>query len=176
VAARGLLLTEFPPGERPTAGSFPRRNRLISGLARVTVVVEAAEGSGALITAGTALEQGRDVMVVPGNITGPCSVGANRLLRDGAEPLLTADDLLAHYPEVVRSSPIAERPPVTRPLPDDLGDDDYAVAALLGAEPVSLDELVTRSGRPPQDVLARLCALEIAGVVEQQAGRRFRRL
>jgi DNA processing protein len=82
VAERGLLLTEFPPGERPTAGSFPRRNRLISGLARVTVVVEAAEGSGALITAGTALDQGREVMVVPGNITSPSSVGANRLIRE----------------------------------------------------------------------------------------------
>ncbi|HJR49758.1 MAG TPA: DNA-processing protein DprA, partial [Gemmatimonadales bacterium] len=101
VAERGLLLTEFPPGEKPTAGSFPRRNRLISGLARVTVVVEAADGSGALITAATALEQGRDVMVVPGNITSPCSVGANRLIRDGAEPLLDASDLLAHYPEIV---------------------------------------------------------------------------
>jgi DNA processing protein len=77
MAASGLLLTEFPPGERPTAGSFPRRNRLISGLTRVTVVVEAAEGSGALITVGTALEQGRDVMAVPGNITSPTSVGAN---------------------------------------------------------------------------------------------------
>ncbi len=102
VAANGLLLTEFPPGERPTAGSFPRRNRLISGLARVTVVVEAAEGSGALITAGTALDQGREVMAVPGNITSPSSVGANRLIRDGAEPLLSSDDLLAHYPEAVR--------------------------------------------------------------------------
>ncbi len=81
VAERGLLLTEFPPGEKPTAGSFPRRNRLISGLARVTVVVEAAEGSGALITAGTALDQGRDVMAVPGPITSPSSVGTNRLIR-----------------------------------------------------------------------------------------------
>ena len=75
VAARGLLLTEFPPGERPHAGSFPRRNRLISGLARVTVVVEAAVGSGALITAGTALDQGREVMAVPGPITSPVSAG-----------------------------------------------------------------------------------------------------
>ena len=176
VVERGLLLTEFPPGERPTAGSFPRRNRLISGLARVTVVVEAAEGSGALITAGAALEQGRDVMVVPGNITSPCSVGANRLLRDGAEPLLSADDLLAHYPEAVRPSPGAERPPAARPLPEHLAADDRSLAVLLGADPVSLDDLVLRSGRRPQDLLAALCALEIAGVVEQQPGPRFRRL
>jgi DNA processing protein len=173
VVERGLLLTEFPPWEKPTAGSFPRRNRLISGLARVTVVIEAAEGSGALITAASALEQGRDVMAVPGNITSPCSVGCNRLIRDGAEPLLSAGDLLAHYPEVVSTG---DRPPVARPLPDDLTTEDRVVAELLGAEPVPLEDLVCRSGRAPQDVLAVLCALEIAGVVEQQPGRRFRRL
>lgn len=177
VADRGLLLTEFPPGERPTAGSFPRRNRLISGLARVTVVVEAAEGSGALITAGTALDQGRDVMVVPGNITSPSSVGANRLIRDGAEPLLSSDDLLEHYPEAVRPPEgSAGRPPATKPLPEELGADDRAVAELLGAESVVLDDLVGRSGRPPQELLAALCALEIAGVVEQRPGRLFRRV
>ncbi len=177
VAARGLLLTEFPPGERPTAGSFPRRNRLISGLARVTVVVEAAEGSGALITAGTALDQGREVMVVPGNVTSPASVGANRLIRDGAAPLLSCDDLLEHYPEAVRrAGESAARPPITRPLPEDLATPDRAVAELLGAEPMPLDDLVERAGRPPQELLAALCALEIAGVVEQQPGRRFRRV
>ena len=177
VAAAGLLLTEFPPGERPTAGSFPRRNRLISGLARVTVVVEAAEGSGALITAGTALDQGREVMAVPGNITSPTSVGANRLVRDGAAPLLSIDDLLDHFPEAVRAAAgAAAVPPVTRPLPDGLDGADRAVADLLGAEPVPLDELVGRSGRSPQELLAVLCALEIAGVVEQQPGRRFRRV
>ena len=102
---RGLLLSEFPPGERPHAGSFPRRNRLISGLARVTVVVEAAVGSGALITAGTALEQGREVMAVPGPITSAVSAGANRLIRDGATPYLEPADLLQHYPEAVARRP-----------------------------------------------------------------------
>jgi DNA processing protein len=177
VAERGLLLTEFPPGERPTAGSFPRRNRLISGLARVTVVVEAAEGSGALITAGTALDQGREVMAVPGNITSPSSVGANRLIRDGATPLLTSDDLLDQFPEAARPAEgFAARPPVTLPLPDGLDGADRAIAELLGADPLPLEDLVGLSGRPPQDLLAVLCALEIAGVVEQQPGRRFRRI
>jgi DNA processing protein len=177
VAEGGLLLTEFPPGEKPTAGSFPRRNRLISGLARVTVVVEAAEGSGALITAGTALDQGREVMVVPGNITSPSSVGANRLIRDGAAPLLSSDDLLEHYPEAIRPlEGFLGLPPVTRPLPEGLGVEGRAVAELLGTEPVLLEELVGRTGRPPQELLAALCGLEIAGVVEQQPGRRFRRV
>ncbi len=99
VVAEGLLLTEFPPGERPGVGSFPRRNRLISALAQVTVVVEAAEGSGTLITVGTALAQGKDVMAVPGLITSATSIGTNRLIRDGAEPLLVVDDLLRHYPD-----------------------------------------------------------------------------
>lgn len=101
VGAEGLLLTEFPPGERPGIGSFPRRNRLISALAQVTVVVEAAEGSGTLITVGTALAQGKDVMAVPGLITSVTSIGTNRLIRDGAEPLLVIDDLLRHYPDIV---------------------------------------------------------------------------
>ena len=99
VGQHGLLLTEFPPGERPGVGAFPRRNRLISGLARVTVVIEAAQGSGTLITVGTALAQGRDVMAVPGNITSATSVGTNRLIQDGAEPLIELADLLRHYPE-----------------------------------------------------------------------------
>ncbi len=84
VCAAGVLLTEFPPGERPRVGSFPRRNRLISGLGRVTVVIEAAAGSGTLITVEAALDQGREVMAVPGAITSPTSVGTNRLIRDGA--------------------------------------------------------------------------------------------
>lgn len=175
VAAGGLLLTEFPPGERPTAGSFPRRNRLISGLARVTVVVEAAEGSGALITAGTALDQGREVMVVPGNITSPSSVGANRLIRDGAAPLLCSDDLMEHYPEALRPAEGFAAPP-TKGLPEGLGDGERAVAELLGTDSVLLDDLVGRSGWPAGELLAALCALEIAGVVEQGPGRRFRRV
>jgi len=104
VGAQGLLLTEFPPGERPGVGSFPRRNRLISALAQVTVVVEAAEGSGTLITVGTALAQGKDVMAVPGLITSATSIGTNRLIRDGAEPLLVVDDLLRHYPGIVATT------------------------------------------------------------------------
>lgn len=177
VAAGGLLLSEFPPGERPTAGSFPRRNRLISGLARVTVVIEAAEGSGALITAGTGLDQGREVMAVPGNITIPQSVGANRLIRDGAAPLLGLEDLLVHYPEAVSTAACpGGLPTPPKAVPDGIGPGAQAVADLLGAIPVQLDDLAGRSGRSPQELLVELCALEIAGVVEQGPGRMFRRV
>jgi len=173
---RGLLVTEFAPGERPHAGSFPRRNRLISGLARVTVVIEAAAGSGTLITVDSALAQGREVMAVPGAITSAVSVGTNRLIRDGATPLLELDDLLAFYPdaEPIAASPNAALDTETPPLPDDLSEDERVLAVLL-AEPLHLDELAGRAGRPVGSVLATLSGLEVRGVVRQDPGQRFRR-
>jgi DNA processing protein len=175
VAERGLLLTEFPPGERPSAGSFPQRNRLISGLARVTLVVEAAIGSGALITAGEAIEQGRDVLAVPGPITSAVSAGTNRLIRDGAGPYLEPVDLLAHYPGVTFVPDLPSAPDAPRPLPDTLTEDERAVAALVGRESVPLDALAARAGKPVGVLLAVLCGLELQGIVEQRPGRQFRR-
>jgi DNA processing protein len=177
VAKEGLLLTEFPPGERPHVGSFPRRNRLISGLSCVTVVVEAAVGSGALITAGTALDQGREVMAVPGNITSPVSVGTNQLIRDGAAPVLEPGDVLQHFSELAsnRAASTVVAAPV-RPLPEALSGDERELAELLGAETIHPDELAHRYQRPIGEVLGLLSGLEIAGVVEQRPGRVFRRL
>ena len=176
VSQDGLLISEFPPGERPHAGSFPRRNRLISGLSRVTVVVEAAGGSGALITAGTALDQGREVMAVPGNITSPVSVGTNRLIRDGAGPLLEPADLLQHFPEVATAAASNRRAAaeVSR-LPETLSVDERALAGLVGSDPIHPDALAIQSRRPVGEVLGLLCGLELAGVVEQSPGRLFRR-
>ena len=172
-AARdGMLLTEFPPGERPHAGSFPRRNRLISGLAAVTVIVEAAAGSGALITVDAALEQGREVLAVPGPIGVATSIGTNRLIRDGAGPYLEPDDLLRHYP---RARSAAPPPAAVAPLPE-LPDDERALAALLAGGEQHVDQLADRAGRPVGAVLATLVSLEIAGVVAQMPGGRFRRI
>lgn len=176
VGAGGLLLSEFPPGERPHAGSFPRRNRLISGLARVTAVVEAAVGSGALITADTALNQGREVMAVPGPITSPLSTGCNRLLRDGAMPYLELQDLADLYPEAAFQSEEATAPAGPKPLPDSLSAVEREIAGLLGSEAAHLDTVVGKSGKPPGEVLAALCSLEIHGLVEQAPGRLFRRV
>jgi DNA processing protein len=177
VARDGLLVSEFPPGERPSAGSFPRRNRLISGLSRVTVVIEAAAGSGALITAGTALDQGREVMAVPGNITSAVSFGTNRLIRDGAAPVLEPADLLEHFAELTGSKPARVAfPQVTRELPETLSAEERELAGLLTQDPVHPDELATRFNRPVGEVLGLLCGLEIAGVVEQRPGRVFRRV
>jgi DNA processing protein len=176
VVKDGLLITEFPPGERPTVGSFPRRNRLISGLAQVTVVIEAAAGSGALITAGTALDQGREVMAVPGNITSSVSVGANRLIRDGATPLLEPNDLLRHFHNVAAPAAAGAAFAPCPILPETLSAEERKLAALFGSDPLHPDELATRFGRPIGEVLGLLCGLEIAGVVEQRPGRVFRRL
>jgi DNA processing protein len=173
----GLLLTEFPPGNRPNAGSFQRRNRLISGLARVTVVVEAASGSGTLITVDAALSQGRDVMVVPGAITSPTSVGTNRLLRDGATPFLEPADLLALYPELRpttsgKGTPAAMVEPPTA-LPLTLF--ERRVFQTLDRTPRHLDALIEVVGVPAAELLPALSALEMYGVARQEPGRRFLR-
>jgi DNA processing protein len=172
VAEQGLLLTEFPPGERPGLGAFPRRNRLISALARVTVVVEAAEGSGTLITVGTALAQGRDVMAVPGNITSPTSVGTNRLIRDGAEPLLEAADLLAHYPEATVGSPrlTGGQGSPSIPEPTGLSAPEQQLWNQLREGPRRLDDLIPSMGSPAGEVLAALSRLELRGLAGQDGG------
>lgn len=153
----GLLVSEFLPGERPTPGSFPRRNRLISGLARVTVLIEASVRSGALITAEAALAQGREVMVVPGPITAVTAEGTNGLLRDGATPLTHPSDVLRYYPEVdeVRSN---------RDQPD--GPQGRILTALrLGA--LHVDELAGTLGLPSGKLLGLLGAMELTGMVRQ---------
>jgi DNA processing protein len=157
----GLLLTEAPPGERPQKGSFPKRNRLIAGLARATVVIEAAVGGGALITAEAALEQGKDVLAVPGPVTSPTSVGPNRLLRDGASPVLELDDLLSRYPEVKSTAAAADPDPSTP---------SGAVIALLRGGPRQADELAATLRLPTGQVLALLGIMEIQGMVLQRPG------
>jgi DNA processing protein len=176
VARDGLLVSEFPPGERPTVGSFPRRNRLISGLARVTVVVEAAIGSGALITAGAALDQGREVMAVPGHITTLVAAGCNCLIRDGAAPVLEPADLLQHFPEFAAAPARAARQSVSRPLPEVLSPEEREFAGFFGPDAVHPDELAIKSKRQIGEVLGLISGLEIAGVIEQCPGRLFRRL
>jgi DNA processing protein len=169
VSARGLLVSEWPPGERPTAGAFPRRNRLISGLARVTVVVEAAQKSGAKQTVDCAIAQGRDVMAVPGPITSEVSKGTNELIRDGCEPLLEIDDLLNHYPELAR-------PRVTEAAADVTGQSPLQrrITNLLRLAPRALTELCAGTDAPPAEVLSALTELELAGAVRANAGGCYR--
>ncbi len=185
--ARGCLITELPPGERPHAGAFPQRNRLISGLAGVTVVVEAAPGSGALITADCALDQGRVVLAVPGPITSPTSLGCNKLIQQGAKPALSAGDILeelglpggadctVHGSTAAQSlghGPGVGRPARTSPPPD-LSDLQRSLWDALAAEPRHVDALVATAGADTGAVLTALTELELRGVVQQRPGMVF---
>jgi DNA processing protein len=170
VLREGALVSEYPPGERPRVFAFPRRNRLISGLARATVVVEAAQGSGALITVSAALEQGRDVLAVPGPITARTSVGVNGLIRDGATPFLAAEDMERFLP-----APPARRPAASTPmLPPELPASERRVAEELMSGEVDADGLAERLGLAASETLALVTALELRGLVEPMPGARFR--
>ena len=156
IAGRGLLLSEHGPGERATAGSFPRRNRVIAALAGVTIVVEAGARSGALITAGHALDLGRTVAAVPGPIDGPQSAGSNELLRDGAVVIASVADAVALA---------GLTPPAARPGPHVEGD-ELVVWEALAAGPADMDALASRTALPARRCLAAVTALEVAGSVE----------
>lgn len=163
MAKEGCLVTEYPPGERPNAGSFPRRNRLISGLAKATVVVEASERSGALITADCALNQGREVLAVPGPITNPVCTGTNRLVQMGAKPVLGVGDVLEEYG-------LDERYEVQN-FPSDVTAEERHVLDLLASGVDQLERLVEQFGKDPGDCLAVITSLEIRGLVSVEADR-----
>jgi DNA processing protein len=159
IAATGLIVAEYPPGVAPAPWRFPARNRIVAGLCAATVVVEARERSGALITADLALEEGRDVFAVPGEITSTLAAGTNGLLRLGAIPLTRVEDVLDHL-GIERAA--------SEPRPRE------GVAAVLldkiGAGPVTADELVRSTGLDPSSVAAMLIELELAGLIGEDAG------
>ena len=160
IAGSGALVSEYPPGTEPAPWRFPARNRILAGLALATVVVEARERSGALITADFALELGRDVFAVPGEITSALSSGANRLIRQGAAPLLEAGDVLAALG--MEPAPAACTPVVTEPA--------RRLAELLADGPRPSDELVRVSGLSAGEVAAALVELELAGIAAEADG------
>ncbi len=164
IAADGCVLSEFALGMPPSPHNFPRRNRLISGLASAVLVVEAAARSGSLITARLALEQGREVLAIPGSIHATLSKGCNSLIRDGATMVESAQDVLRPF---ARSPlPAALAPKVCRdPL-----------LALIGDDPVDLDTLAARSASGVAELAARLLALELSGQLERLPGARFQRV
>ncbi|GLC27452.1 DNA-processing protein DprA [Roseisolibacter agri] len=163
----GLVLSEAPPGAVATPGAFPRRNRIIAALARVTVVVEAGVKSGALITAGVAADLGRTVAAVPGPIDVPGAAGGNALLRDGAQLVATVDDVLALAGVAARpSTAAAGRAPAVAPA--GLGPDERALWDALCAPAPGADALVERTGLPVKRCITALTALELAGLVESR--------
>ncbi len=159
VAATGLVVSEYAPGVEPAPWRFPARNRIVAGLCAATVVVEARERSGALITADFALEEGREVLAVPGEITSALSAGANALLRLGATPLTCAQDVLESYG--------LDAAPAAAP---DLGATAAAVLERIREEPAGANELCRATGRSAGELAVALTELELAGVVNEEDG------
>lgn len=164
VGSTGCLVSELPPGTPPLARHFPLRNRVISGLSLAVVVVEAAERSGSLITARMALEQGRDVLAVPGSVVSGCHRGCHALIKDGAGLVETADDVLAA---------LGWQPAAPRPTPRVSGD---VLGAMTVGDPINPDDLAARLARPPGALLAELAELELAGQVARMPGGAYVRL
>jgi DNA processing protein len=158
IARDGAVVSEYPFGTGPYAGNFPRRNRIIAGWGRGVVVIEAQMKSGALGTARSALDEGREVMAVPGHPSQPNAEGTNALLRDGAALVRDAADVAAELGLVI---------PVTETAP---AEDDDVVAGLRADVPVGLDELQARSRKRPEELLARLTELELQARVRRLPG------
>lgn len=167
ILANGALISDYAPGTPPESVNFPPRNRIISGLCPATVVVEAGETSGALITAKFAADQGREVFAVPGGIHAPQSAGANRLISDGARPLLRMEDLL----ETLHMEQVQEHLAARRTLPMD--ETESKVYGALGSEPVHIDEICRQSGLPIERVSATLTIMELKGMIRQVGGMNY---
>jgi len=181
IATEGLVASEYPLGTEALPINFPRRNRLIAGVARGTLVVEAALESGSLITARMALEAGRDVFAIPGSIHAPQSRGCHRLIQEGAKLVESADDVLHELrsgaPDSARLAVMAPKQPSlfatsASAMADDLEAEapDDALRAALGHDPVTFDALAARTGLPADQLAARLLELELAGVVQRLPG------
>ncbi len=161
IMAQGAILSDYAPGTPPESANFPPRNRIISGLAQAVVVVEAGETSGALITATFAAEQGRDVFAVPGSILAPQSKGTNRLIQDGAAPLLHPQEVL----EALNLTMVTEYQAARVALPKD--PTELKLYQILGPEPVHIDEIRAKLDIPIETVSSTLALMELKGMVRQ---------
>ncbi len=168
ISERGAIVSEFPLGMPAVAHNFPRRNRIISGLARGVLVVEAAPESGSLITARLAAEQGREVFAIPGSIHSPVARGCHKLIKQGAKLVETAQDILEEL-GAFDDAPIFQAPSAS-PV------DGSPLLAALGHDPCSLDDLVERTGQSADQLLPELLTLELGGSLATLPGNRYQRL
>ena len=167
IAAQGALLSDYPPGTRPDRGNFVPRNRIISGLSRGVLVVEGRPGSGSLWTAKLALEQGREVFAVPGNILRKTSHVPNQLIRDGATAVLDANDIL----EELNLTRITEHAEARAVLPEN--EDEARLLQVMSSEPHHVDEICRLTGLPIAQVTSTLALMELKGLVRQTGGMRY---
>lgn len=179
IAAEGAIVSEYPLGTPPSAGNFPRRNRIISGLSSGVLVVEAAARSGSLITARVACEQGREVYALPGSIHAPLAKGCHKLIRDGARLVDCVDELL----DALRGSPLAPMPaiasataPATAPAAVPTETDCTRLLAQLGHDPLEVDALLAHTQLGIGELSMGLLALEMAGLIERLPGGKVQRV
>jgi DNA processing protein len=171
IAREGVVISEFPMGSAPEAHRFPQRNRIISGLSLGVVVVEASTGSGSLLTARHALEQGREVFAVPGPITSEKSQGTNRLIQEGAKLVATVADVTEELQLDLRGT---SPPPEPSPSdPGELPEEARALFQSLTRDPRHIDDLASAANLPTGRALSLLLSLELAGFVRQLPGTRF---
>jgi DNA processing protein len=170
VIAQGAIISESPPRSEPLSGTFPQRNRLISGLALGVIVVEAADRSGALITARHAMEQGREVFAVPGNVDSRASRGCHQLIRDGARLVESADEVLEELGPLVEAAPRGDGQVIHHPAELLLNELEQQVLAAIQGEATPIDRIVADTSLPVAQVLSTLSVLEMRRLIRRLSG------